>query len=354
MKILIIGDTHHTEGYLLEHSINYLNDIKKVIRKEKPTLVVHLGDMFNTKETLSKKVIDIFKDEYTEIAEMCDGLYVISGNHDFYYHNRNDYSSISILKGIKNIKTIQKECHIVTENFHNCQLVFAPYITDDAKFEIAQTIKEYNKPENVLFGHLELRGFNLNDGITVTRSKLNYDYLNKYKKVFIGHIHNAQTIRNMVGVGSAYQTRFGETPNKQTLMYDTVSGVTHEVYLSANLFVRCYIDMAKYKNGAYKQELKDIENKKVEIYFDTDDLDLVKELTNEILIKKPYSLDVKNKTRDFTDINILKKLSINELEKEYFDQFFKHINKGSIKQNIITKFYDLKNRGQQNECGDSE
>ena len=115
MTYVIITDTHFG---VKQNSVTWLNSQMDFIYKQfipyiksikDDVTVVHLGDVFDSRSTISTfvatKVVKAFKD----IRDICKEFIVVAGNHDFYSPNSDEVDSINLLLGHLNLTIVSKE-----------------------------------------------------------------------------------------------------------------------------------------------------------------------------------------------------------------------------------------------------
>ena len=127
MKVLFIGDPH-LKINRFDLALQFLDWVTKLIEKEKPQLVVNLGDTFDTHAVLRSEVTGEFmKHVYATIKTGAEYVYLI-GNHDMYKPNDAKYHAMMSYKdkiqGLTVIDTI-RELHGMT---------FVPYQVNPDNF----------------------------------------------------------------------------------------------------------------------------------------------------------------------------------------------------------------------------
>lgn len=195
---------------------DYLADI---IDKEKPDLIVNLGDTFD-QHTVSSYDIDVASEFFKRFKYVNVPHLVLVGNHEMI---NSDFNAIELLGNIDNITVISEPTTINTSllpnriqnNEPNIELAFFPYCnyTD---------IIEFPKGK-YLFSHLDIQGavvrgdVVLNEGVDMKLLGSQYDL------VFNGHIHKPSVCKNIVNVGSITTHSFSDDENSvpQCYIFDT-------------------------------------------------------------------------------------------------------------------------------------
>lgn len=195
MTTLLFTDTHF--GWK-NNSMSWLNSQLDFIYKEFiPTIqkykkidtvrVVHLGDVFDSRSTISTYVATKVIQAFIDIRKYCDEFVIVCGNHDFYSPNSDEVDSVNLFLNKTNITIVNKE--ILTID-NNC---FIPWY----------------KWEDVLNENIILHGV---DNIFV-HSDIFHDKLPQYlkhKNIYSGHIHIPQIKNNLYNLGSCYSLNFAD------------------------------------------------------------------------------------------------------------------------------------------------
>lgn len=105
-KQIFISDTHFgvrnnsitwlesQKAFIYDQLIPYLKKIK-----DDRVTVIHLGDVFDSRSSISPMICMEADKIFQEISKYCDELIVIAGNHDFYspIENDNNFTSLKML-----------------------------------------------------------------------------------------------------------------------------------------------------------------------------------------------------------------------------------------------------------------
>ena len=158
--------------------------IKQTRRNEK-VRVIHLGDVFDSRSTISTyvatKVVQAFKD----IRAVCDEFIILCGNHDFYSPNSDTVNTVKLFMSNLDIDIVDQE--ILERDNH----AFVPwYVWQNEDLEIES---------DYVFCHTDL----LHDPIPTSCI---------HKMVMSGHIHTPQykEARGKYNLGSCYSLNFAD------------------------------------------------------------------------------------------------------------------------------------------------
>lgn len=162
----------------------FIPTIKKLSKKE-PVRVIHLGDVFDSRSTISTyvatKVVEAFKD----IRSVCNEFVIVCGNHDFYSPNSDTVNTVTLLLNNIDITIVDQDMY-ETDNH-----AFVPwYVYENGEFT---TDAKY------IFCHADI----VNGVIPVGCIG---------KSVFSGHIHTplCRNSKGLYNLGSCYSLNFAD------------------------------------------------------------------------------------------------------------------------------------------------
>ena len=161
--------------------------------------IVISGDIFHNRERVSVNTIHAASDFFKILEDF--NIIAIAGNHDAFYRDRSDVSSISILKGWNNIHVVL-DTEIMEHNGKKIALV--PWGADISKIE----------PCDIMFGHFEIASFSIARDQICTHGESANNLLNIAPLVMTGHFHMAETRKyekgRIIYVGSPMELNWGE------------------------------------------------------------------------------------------------------------------------------------------------
>jgi len=209
-KICILGDTHfgssNDSPFFLNNSLSFFQNIFfPYLRQNSITTVVHLGDVFDRRKFINLNTLNRVRNEF--LKPFYDGefeLHCIPGNHDVYYKNTNKVNSLNELLDNSKIKIYNDP---VTVDLFGYDVGFIPWITADNEQRCLDYIQD--KTCNYLFGHLELKGYEVTRGVSSLEGN-DPAVFSDYERVFSGHFHCKQESKNIFYVGTPYQLNFSD------------------------------------------------------------------------------------------------------------------------------------------------
>lgn len=224
-KIALISDIHfgcrnNSEKYLTIMKEFFTDTLSPIIESEKINDLRILGDLFDNRNNINVRtmntVLYVFRELTKKFPELT--IKILIGNHDCYYHNRVDINSLECLREIKNVEIIDK----VSEEVINGKILLTvPWMVKDS--EIYSDFVRVAKSKlrfDICLGHFEIKDFEVVKGIR-DESGLDHDIFKNFVKVFSGHYHIGNTIKNITYLGCPYQLTWNDFGDKKGVtIYD--------------------------------------------------------------------------------------------------------------------------------------
>lgn len=229
-NILIFSDihihTHKSSLKRLQHCLDTLRWVFDTAIQRGVKNVLFLGDLFQDREKIQ---ILPYQRTYEIINHYCgDGdlnLYLLVGNHDMWFADKTDISSVYPFGSISGVKIINKCQTIDIDGF---KVDFLPFTLNPIK-----VLEDFQGPRSrLLCGHISLDGAQLNT-LYGTQADVTVEYegdmipvdaeqFTGWEKVLLGHYHGEQRIKNIEYVGSPLQLNFAEAfQKKHIILLDT-------------------------------------------------------------------------------------------------------------------------------------
>lgn len=335
MAIAMVGDTHF--GRKAEHPTikQYINNgqsdffvwLEQDLRSRGITRVLFTGDIFDTRNSVNVealiKTVRLFKMLFADYD--CT---IVLGNHDMYYENSYGICSIEILEDLPNVTVVRSGITKI-DVIPGYDFYVVPWIIADqfgAFNSFLESIVD-NRDHNILFGHFEMMGVDMEGGNISTFGLSPNLFANAAKYVFSGHYHgkSIQTIdgSDIKYLGSPYPLTFANSDsdhgywilndsvdtefikNEVSPVFTTVFDTDDLSELGdlSNSFVRLYMNNSKTKEEAFNVR-SIIESKKP--------------LLIRIISYKDGSVE-SNKTPSQRDANKLVNMDIFSLTEIYID-----------------------------------
>ena len=306
MKCIIVTDTHlgyksASDDYH-DITINLFNKIIDYAKGLKITTLIHGGDFFDSRKSISVKSIPIaYYDIMDKLSHTFENIYLLVGNHDTYYKNKIDPTSLDIFKEYDNVIIVKESLKI--GNIH-----LQPWLVND--FEPMNT--------KYCIGHFEINSIPINKIGTEYNKGLPLSLFKDYEKVMSGHFHTKSLTKNIVYLGSPYHMTFNDDGPRGFYLFDDNTGdLTFIEFTDYPKFIAFNFDKIDYDI---------IEGNNIKIVF-TEDIGNTKinNINNKVLDKKPNQLFVEFNfdsvfSNDVNDQEIDQIIDIRDIEKKYLDE----------------------------------
>jgi len=213
-RVIFITDTHlgvrnNSNDWIEIHEDYFKNWFiplcKKIYRPG--DCLVHLGDVYDSRQSLNLRVLNLGIDIFEELSGIFkDGIFIICGNHDIYGKNTNEVNSLKSLKWIPRIKIFEEP---ETIQMGPKKVFLMPWRKDhEAERETLAQAENHD----YMFCHTDVKGLMFNKFVRI-EAGLEYSDMDKFERVYSGHIHYSQTFGKMRMLGSPYQLTRSDTDN---------------------------------------------------------------------------------------------------------------------------------------------
>lgn len=212
MKVAIVTDTHFgirgDSQTMLAHQEKFFKEVFfPTCQEHKIKHVIHPGDLvdrrkyinFNTHQVMRKCFLD-------ELVKRDMTMDLLAGNHDVYYKSTNRLNALDeLLRPYPNITVFADPTDVCREDFTLC---YVPWINNENEADTNRVIEQSRA--QILFGHLELAGFEMFRGQLSEHGNLELPLLDKFDMVLSGHFHQMSTKGNVTYLGAPYQMTWSD------------------------------------------------------------------------------------------------------------------------------------------------
>jgi len=207
MKVAIIGDLHFgVRGNSIKHlefQSKWFNDTIKFIKNAKINYVVFLGDIFDSRNSISPIINSNVRLLFQKLAKNVKEVHCVLGNHDIYFRNKKDIHSLEVLadQGVK-VYTTPQEVKI-----GNLKCLMVPWVIKTEQEDVSKLL--VNNYYDICFGHLEINTF---EKVKNVREQEGFEreLFSNCKKVISGHFHLKRQIDNILYVGTPYELTWND------------------------------------------------------------------------------------------------------------------------------------------------
>ena len=204
-KIIAVGDPHFQISNIVDVEI-FINKIEELAKREKPDLIVILGDVLHTHERVHTIPLNKAYD-FVDRMRLITLTYVLVGNHDM-TSNQIYLTDDHWMNGMKEWENVVIVDNVKYLELNGEKFTFCPYVFPGRFQEALNTTGDGWKDSSIIFAHQEFAGCKMGPIISVEGDNWPLDFPN----VISGHIHSKQTPqKNIYYCGSAMQHAFGES-----------------------------------------------------------------------------------------------------------------------------------------------
>lgn len=213
MKIALITDTHwgarNDSKIFLDSMENfYTKEFFPELEANNIKTIIHLGDIVDKRKSINYVTLNRFREVFVHgcVSRNID-CHVIVGNHDIPYRHSNEINAMSELFG----SYAEEGVHFYSEptdiRFGDLNITMMPWIHNMNYADCIEHIQNTNS--RVLFGHLDLTGFVMHQGV-VNHHGMDSKPFEKFELVCSGHFHHKSRKGNIQYLGNPFELTWGD------------------------------------------------------------------------------------------------------------------------------------------------
>jgi DNA repair exonuclease SbcCD nuclease subunit len=211
VKIALITDTHwgargDNLAFLEYFNRFYYEQFFPYLEEHKIDNITHLGDIVDRRKYINFVTARHLRKFVQTCHEKDIKLDVIIGNHDTFYKNTNDVNSMRELfsDSVLNINFYDEPTEIVRDGL---SIGILPWVCS-GNFDASMAFLDDTRAQ-VLFGHLEIAGFEMYRG-AVNDHGFDTKLFNKFDIVCSGHFHHKSSRGNISYLGAPYEITWSD------------------------------------------------------------------------------------------------------------------------------------------------
>jgi len=214
--------------------------------------LVNFGDLTDRRKYVNFKTLNGMRTEYImKLASMGITQHNVVGNHDVFYKNTNDVNSLTeLFQSVPNFHIHSEPTHL---NFDGLEVAVMPWINHE-NFESCREFINASSAK-VLFGHLELKGFEMYRGSVMTEG---YDWrmFQKFEEVYTGHYHHKSSNYNIHYLGAPCEYTWSDYADDRGFhVYDTDTRMIEYIKNPYKMFHKVYYDDSKITDPFKRKKL---------------------------------------------------------------------------------------------------
>lgn len=179
--------------------VEFINWFIETAKENNCETAIFCGDWNHNRSNINIATLNTGIELLEKLGAAFQQVVFFPGNHDLYYKDRRDLSSVIYGKHIPNI-TMFNEPIIIDE------VAFVPWLVGDEWKKLKKMKSRY------MFGHFELPLFMMNAMVQMPdHGEIQTEDLGNNEYVFTGHFHKRQARGNIHYIGNAFPHNFADT-----------------------------------------------------------------------------------------------------------------------------------------------
>lgn len=210
-RICILTDTHcgcrlNSEAFLNNQKEFYEKVFFPSLDKSGIDQILHLGDYFDSPTSLNIRTLKLHREMFLDECKDKDiHLTILAGNHDSYYKDSLD--TTSILEFFSSYENVDVVDNPVSLSYSQLPIVAIPWINAENEKSCLSLLK--STEAKICVGHFEMKGFERYKGVMLEEG-LDPKIFKKFKTVLSGHYHHKSSKGNIHYLGSPFEITWND------------------------------------------------------------------------------------------------------------------------------------------------
>ena len=159
---------------------------------------IFLGDWHHHRSSINISTLNYSISNLKRLSEAFDQTYFLVGNHDLFYRDKREISSVVFAQEIPKVKVVDE---IIVKD----DVALVPWLIGNEWKKIKNIKAKY------MFGHFELPNFKMNAMVEMPdHGELNASHFKDVGMVFSGHFHKRQTQGNVTYIGNPFAHNYAD------------------------------------------------------------------------------------------------------------------------------------------------
>jgi len=159
---------------------------------------IFLGDWHHHRSSINISTLNYSISNLKKLSKAFEKTYFITGNHDLFYRDKREISSVIFANEIPNIE-------IVNEILVKDDVAIIPWLVGNEWKQIKNIKCKY------MFGHFELPNFKMNAMVEMPdHGEIQADHFSHIERVFSGHFHKRQHKGNISYIGNPFAHNYAD------------------------------------------------------------------------------------------------------------------------------------------------
>ena len=222
--------------------------------------IIHLGDIVDRRKYINYVTLRAFKENFVKpVKDREIDLHVIVGNHDIPYRSSKEINAMREIFEHGNNQYVKTYDNPTNINMDGCDIALMPWI-HPGNFQTCATFID-KTPAQVLFGHLELQGFEMSRGLVMNEG-YSAEMFKHFDVVASGHYHHKSTRGNINYLGAPYEMTWHDYDDPRGFhIFDTETRTFEFIKNPYKMFYKLwYDDEGKELQDVVEQDYSEYEN----------------------------------------------------------------------------------------------
>jgi DNA repair exonuclease SbcCD nuclease subunit len=159
---------------------------------------IFLGDWHHHRSSINISTLNYSISTLKRLSENFEKTYFITGNHDLFYRDKREISSVIFANEIPNIE-------VVNEILVKDDVAVIPWLVGNEWKKIKKIKCKY------MFGHFELPNFKMNAMVEMPdHGEIQAEHFSHIERVFSGHFHKRQHKGNISYIGNPFAHNYAD------------------------------------------------------------------------------------------------------------------------------------------------
>jgi DNA repair exonuclease SbcCD nuclease subunit len=184
-----------------QHNNDCENFVKWFIEESKEfgaETCIFLGDWHHHRSSINISTLNYSISNLKRLSENFEKIYFITGNHDLFYRDKREISSVIFANEIPKIEVVNEI--LVKDN-----VAIVPWLVGNEWKKIQKIKCKY------MFGHFELPNFKMNAMVEMPdHGEIQADHFSHIERVFSGHFHKRQHKGNISYIGNPFAHNYAD------------------------------------------------------------------------------------------------------------------------------------------------
>ena len=184
-----------------QHNNDCENFVKWFIKEAKEfgaETCIFLGDWHHHRSSINISTLNYSISNLKRLSDAFEKTYFITGNHDLFYRDKREISSVIFANEIPNIE-------VVNEILVKDDVAIVPWLVGNEWKKIQKIKCKY------MFGHFELPNFKMNAMVEMPdHGEIQASHFSHIDRVFSGHFHKRQHKGNISYIGNPFAHNYAD------------------------------------------------------------------------------------------------------------------------------------------------